>query len=228
VLGDEDKAEVRVWVIARQHPGESMAEWFMEGMLERLLDERDATASALLAQAVIYLVPCMNPDGAALGNHRTNAFGRDLNREWLSPSPKTSPEVHLVRGGLIERGVDLFLDVHGDEATPYVFAAGCEGNPGYTPRIDALEDIFMDSLIVLDEGFQRRNGYALDAPGEADLSAAANFVCERFDCLSLTLEMPFKDDADHPDPVVGWSPARARRFGRSTLEGVFACLDELR
>jgi hypothetical protein len=61
--------------------------------------------------------------------------------------------VHLVRGALIERGVDLFLDVHGDEATPYIFAAGCEGNPGYTPRIDALEDLFMDSLIAHDQGF---------------------------------------------------------------------------
>jgi murein tripeptide amidase MpaA len=228
VLGDEEKAELRVWIVARQHPGESMAEWFMEGVIEKLLDERDPAASALLERAAVYLVPCMNPDGAALGNHRTNAFGRDLNREWLAPSEARSPEVHLVRGALIERGVDLFLDVHGDETTPYVFAAGCEGNPGYTPRIDALEDLFMDSLIALDQGFQRRHGYALDAPGEADLSAAANFVCERFDCLSLTLEMPFKDDADHPDPVLGWTPERARRFGRTTLHGIVACLDELR
>jgi murein tripeptide amidase MpaA len=29
-------------------------------------------------------------------------------------------------------GVDLFLDIHGDEEIPYVFTAGCEGNPGYT------------------------------------------------------------------------------------------------
>ena len=30
-----------VWIIARQHPGESMAEWFVEGLLERLIDEAD-------------------------------------------------------------------------------------------------------------------------------------------------------------------------------------------
>ena len=30
-----------VWVIARQHPGESMAEWWMEGFLGRLLDPSD-------------------------------------------------------------------------------------------------------------------------------------------------------------------------------------------
>ena len=30
-------ARKSIWVIARQHPGETMAEWFVEGMLERLL-----------------------------------------------------------------------------------------------------------------------------------------------------------------------------------------------
>ena len=29
----------QVWVIARQHPGETMAEWFVEGLIERLIDE---------------------------------------------------------------------------------------------------------------------------------------------------------------------------------------------
>jgi murein tripeptide amidase MpaA len=228
VLGDDDLAALKVWIVARQHPGESMAEWFMEGVLLRLLDTEDPFMVSLLDRAAVHLVPCMNPDGAALGNHRTNALGHDLNREWLSPTPERSPEVDLVRAALSERGVDLFLDIHGDESTPHVFAAGCEGNPGYTPRIDRLEDLFMDSLVAFDDSFQRRVGYALDAPGEADLSAAANFACERFDCLSLTLEMPFKDDADHPNPVQGWSPERARRFGQATLQGIYACLDTLR
>ena len=34
----------KFWIIARQHPGESMAEWYMEGLLNRLLDEDDAVA----------------------------------------------------------------------------------------------------------------------------------------------------------------------------------------
>ena len=39
--GDGKKS---LWVIARQHPGETMAEWFVEGMLERLLDPADPVA----------------------------------------------------------------------------------------------------------------------------------------------------------------------------------------
>ncbi len=227
-LGEPARGKRQVWIIARQHPGETMGQWFMEGVLSRLLDEDDPTARALLEGAVVHLVPLMNPDGAAHGNQRTNAAGVNLNREWLSPSAEKSPEVLAVRAAMMKSGVDLFLDVHGDEDTPYIFAAGCEGNPGYTPRIDALEDLFMRTLMELDEDFQRRYGYDLDEPGQADLSIAANYAGQRFDCLALTLEMPFKDDADNPDPEAGWSPERAAGFGSHVIGSILACLPALR
>lgn len=227
-VGDADPTKRQVWIIARQHPGETMGQWFMEGVLSRLLDADDATARAVLEGAVFHLVPLMNPDGAAHGNQRTNAAGRNLNREWLSPSRHESPEVFAVRKAMIATGVDLFLDVHGDENTSYVFAAGCEGNPGYSPRMDALEDLFMRTLMELDEDFQRRYGYDLDEPGQADLGVASNYAGERFDCLSLTLEMPFKDDANHPDPEDGWSPERAAGLGGHVIGSILACLPRLR
>src|SRR5690606_14240879 len=33
--------KLQAWLYARQHPGETMAEWWMEGALERLLDDAD-------------------------------------------------------------------------------------------------------------------------------------------------------------------------------------------
>ncbi len=33
IAGLPDETKKKVWIIARQHPGESMAEWFMEGFL---------------------------------------------------------------------------------------------------------------------------------------------------------------------------------------------------
>lgn len=33
-----------MWIVARQHPGESMAEWWCEGLLKRLVDPHDALA----------------------------------------------------------------------------------------------------------------------------------------------------------------------------------------
>jgi murein tripeptide amidase MpaA len=228
VIGDQGRPVRRVWIIAHQHPGETMAAWFMEGVAWRLLDEGDPVAAAILERAVVYLVPSMNPDGCARGNHRTNAAGRDLNREWLYPSLEASPEVCAVRGALEQGGVDLFLDVHGDETIPYVFAFGAEGVPDYSERLAGLEELFTSTLERVDGDFQRERGYELDPPGGADLRLASCYVAQRFDCPSQGLEMPFKDNANRPDEAEGWSPERCRGFGRSALEAILACLDALR
>ncbi len=44
----------------------------------------------------------------------------------------------------------------------------------------------------------------------------------------MTLEMPFKDNADAPNPEQGWSPERSRQLGRSVLEAISAVESGLR
>ncbi|HSQ61574.1 MAG TPA: M14-type cytosolic carboxypeptidase, partial [Polyangiaceae bacterium] len=139
-LGRRDEAAPKLWIVAQQHPGETMAGWFMEGLVGRLASDDDDTVSRLLDESSVFLVLCMNPDGALAGNHRTNAVGTDLNRCWWEADKRISPEVLCVRDAMYEHGVDFFLDVHGDEHVPYVFVAGAEGNPQYTDRIEALEE----------------------------------------------------------------------------------------
>ena len=218
----------KVWLMARQHPGESMAEWFVEGFLERLLDADDPVSRVLLDRCVFYVVPHMNPDGAVRGNLRTNAGGANLNREWVAPSMEKSPEVFLVRQKMISVGVDLCLDAHGDEALAYNFVAGTEGNPGYTPRIAALEDSFKTSWLATCPDFQTRRGYARSQAGQANLTLATNWVGQNFDCLAYTIEMPFKDNADLPDETCGWSGERSKKLGASVLLPVLAVVDCLR
>ncbi|RZM09320.1 MAG: hypothetical protein EOP68_09595, partial [Sphingomonas sp.] len=87
----------QVWIYARQHPGESMCEWWMEGAIERLGDRSAPGVATLLDKATVHLVPNMNPDGTRRGHLRTNAAGVNLNREWHAPSPERSPEVLCVR-----------------------------------------------------------------------------------------------------------------------------------
>jgi murein tripeptide amidase MpaA len=55
--------------------GESMAEWFADGLLERLTDKHDAIARHLLRDACVYVMPNVNPDGTWRGHLRTNAAG---------------------------------------------------------------------------------------------------------------------------------------------------------
>ena len=227
-IGNQVQSDLKVWVIARQHPGETMAEWFIEGLLARLLDPQDATARALLDQATFYIVPNMNPDGSALGNLRTNAAGANLNREWLAPTLEKSPEVYYVREKMRATGVDLFLDIHGDEAIPYVFVAGTEGVPAYNERIAALEAQFKAAFAAASPDFQDEHGYEKDAPGQANLSMATAWVGENFGCLAYTLEMPFKDNHNLPDDDFGWNGQRSLRLGEAVLSAVLNVLPYLR
>jgi len=218
----------KVWLIARQHPGETMAEWFVEGFLERLLDADDPVARVLLGKCVFHVVPNMNPDGAVRGNLRTNAAGANLNREWQEPSLERSPEVFLVRQAMQQIGVDLCLDAHGDEGLPYNFVAGTEGNPGYGPRIEALENAFKASWLASCPDFQVRHGYERAAAGSANPTLATHWVGQNFDCLAYTIEMPFKDNADLPDALCGWNGERSRKLGASVLLPILAVADQLR
>ena len=234
VIGDEQAADSeatpkkKIWVIARQHPGETMAEWFVEGLVQRLLDETDTVGRALLNKAVFYVVPNMNPDGSARGHLRLNAIGVNLNREWQTPSLENSPEVFYVREKMLATGVDMFLDIHGDEAIPFNFVAGSEGIPSYDARLENLENKFKQALLTVTPEFQDEHGYGKDKPGEANLTVASNWVGEQFKCLSYTVEMPFKDHNKHPDSLYGWSPERSVGFGHDTLAAVLAVTDDLR
>ncbi len=227
-IGNQAASDLKIWIIARQHPGETMAEWFVEGLLGRLLDDQDPTSRALLDCATFYIVPNMNPDGSFLGNLRTNAAGANLNREWLDPSLDRSPEVYYVREKMQETGVDLFLDIHGDESIPYVFLSGNEGIPSFNTRLAQLQQQFVQAFLAASPDFQNKYGYEKDEPGQADLSIATAYVGETFNCLAYTLEMPFKDNHQWPDDDYGWNGQRSLRLGEAILSPIYAMVDLLR
>ncbi|MBK3392961.1 hypothetical protein IQ457_03220 [Psychrobacter sp. M9-54-1] len=227
-VGNGDSKKRSIWITARQHPGETMAEWLVEGLLNSLLDEDNATAKLLLEKANFYIVPNMNPDGSVRGHLRTNAVGTNLNREWANPSLEKSPEVFHVINKMEETGVDLFYDVHGDEALPYVFLAGSQGTPSYNDRLAHLRDKFSEVLTLASADFQSEFGYDIDAPGTANMTIATHWVAERFDCLANTLEMPFKENANLPFEDTGWSPERSIKLGEASLVAMLAVVDELR
>jgi murein tripeptide amidase MpaA len=224
VIGEESAGQ-KVWIIARQHPGETMAEWLVEGMLDSLLDASNPVGRKILEKAVLYVVPNMNPDGSVRGNLRTNAAGANLNREWMTPSLETSPEVFHVRNKMHATGCDLFLDIHGDEVLPYNFVAGSEMLQGFTEQQLAEQNAFVANFVAASPDFQTAVGYPPDKYYEEVLKLASKYVGHHFKCVSLTLEMPFKDNADLPDPVVGWDGDRSARLGEAMLYPILAHLN---
>jgi murein tripeptide amidase MpaA len=216
-----------VWLYARQHPGESMAEWWMEGALDLLTDPADPVAQTLREKTTLHIVPNMNPDGSRRGHLRTNAAGVNLNREWHAPSLDRSPEVFHALGRMDQTGVAFAMDVHGDESIPHVFIAGFEGIPNWTDRQGELYHRYRNRLAERTTDFQTRRGYGIAPPGKANLSMSTNQLANRFGCVAMTLEMPFKDNDDQPDAERGWSPERSRALARECLATLAEMIDAL-
>ncbi|MCZ8321743.1 MAG: M14-type cytosolic carboxypeptidase [Novosphingobium sp.] len=215
----------QVWLYARQHPGESMAEWWMEGALDCLTDPADPVGRALRARCTFHVVPNANPDGSVRGHLRTNAVGVNLNREWHEPSAEQSPEVLCIRNAMDETGVDFAIDVHGDEAIAAVFLAGFEGIPSWTEDHQAQFDRYKAILARRTPDFQTRLGYPVAGKGKANLAMSTNQLAERFGAVSMTLEMPFKDNQDLPDQAQGWSPERCTQLGRDCMGALLEWLN---
>jgi murein tripeptide amidase MpaA len=135
--------------------------------------------------------------------------------------------VCAVRLAMQKEGVCLFLDIHGDEALPYVFVAGSEMLPSFSARQAAHQAAFIAAFKAASPDFQDRHGYPSGKYHSDALKLASKWVGHEFDCLSLTLEMPFKDNANLPDPAVGWNGARSKRLGAAALAPITAHLQAL-
>jgi len=236
---------LQAWIIHRQHPGESQAAFFAEGLLTRLLglptDGQtdgvvDELASRMLAAFTWHVVPSMNPDGASRGHLRTNAAGANLNREWAptgstysAPTLERSPEVSHALARMDETGVDLFVDVHGDEGLPFGFFAGNEGTPNWGPRLQSLHGAFVGAYVRANPDMQAAFGYT---PVPSNPAVGGDQVGQRFDCLAVTLEMPFKDNLASPQRPsrphhaaesqtrMGFDGSRCAAVGASLLDAV--------
>lgn len=227
-IGTPGEGKSKLWVIAGQHPSETQSSFFLEGFLARLLDAHDPTARRILERSVLYIVPNMNPDGTVHGWARANALGVNLNREWVSPSLERSPEVLCVRDRMEEIGVDFCIDCHADAELRCNFLGGPLEIPSRSARLAGLFERFEMLWAAASPEYERGHPYPGGAPAEADLSMAWNWIAERFNCLSVLLEQPFKDTSYWQDEAQGWSPERAERFGASFVEALHGIIPHLR
>jgi murein tripeptide amidase MpaA len=58
------------------------------------------------------------------------------------------------------------------------------------------------------------------------LKLASKYISDTFKCVALTLEMPFKDNANLPDAQVGWDGARSARLGQAMLQPILHMLEK--
>lgn len=117
-----------ILVVGRQHPGESMASFFMEGFLKELFADTPESATALDKHNFV-IIPAMNPAGIRDGFHRTDKDGNDYNLCWTR---NDIPAIEAVKAHLVQKPrVAALLDIHGDEVSKlnYIFH-----NPRYSKK----------------------------------------------------------------------------------------------
>lgn len=83
---------------------------------------------------VFKIIPMLNPDGVIVGNYRSSLGGHDLNRQWLNPTMRLSPEIFcmkdMIKKTLECRKIALFVDIHGHQRCKDLFLYGCSKAPG--------------------------------------------------------------------------------------------------
>jgi murein tripeptide amidase MpaA len=136
--------------------------------------------------------------------------------------------VAAVRSAMMQTGVDFFIDVHGDETIPYVFMQGTSAIPRRTMRVARLETKFGQAMSAASSDFQTKYGYPKERGRKANLGLAANWVANTFRAVAFTLEMPFSDNANAPDPGQGWSTSRCVTLAEATVDSLDRLAGQLR
>lgn len=122
----------------------------------------------------------------------------------------------------------LFMDVHGDEELPYVFLGGPLEVPSVTKAMRQNFRTFQETLQATNPDYKRGYEYPGGAPANPDLRMAWNYIGERFQCLSILVEQPFKDCEHAADTLKGWSPERSKRLGAASLTALNSVIHDLR
>ena len=116
----KSKNKKSVFMIGRQHPGETVGSHVIKGCIDFLLGESDE-AKKLREIYDFQIVPMMNPDGVIVGNSRTGFAGCDLNRRWSKPNEIIHPEIYytksLILNTALNQNISFVIDFHGHFGT---------------------------------------------------------------------------------------------------------------
>ncbi|EAR88956.3 zinc carboxypeptidase family protein (macronuclear) [Tetrahymena thermophila SB210] len=127
---NESKQKKIAMLMARQHPGETVSSFLMQGVIDFLVSDC-VEANFLRNKYIFKIIPMVNPDGVLYGNFRCNLSGVDLNRQWSNPNKLLHPTVYSIKN-LISKyrqqdyQIDYFIDLHGHSKKLNSFVYACK------------------------------------------------------------------------------------------------------
>ncbi|KAL4508114.1 hypothetical protein ABPG72_021487 [Tetrahymena utriculariae] len=124
------KEKKGIMLTSRVHPGESMASYVIEYVIDFLIGNSHE-ARILRENFIFKVIPMLNIDGVLNGNYRCNLAGVDLNRQYIDPNKKLHPTIlstkQLLKKLKDEKEILLYCDFHGHSRKKNIFMYGCSG-----------------------------------------------------------------------------------------------------
>ena len=164
-----------VLVIGRQHPGETLSSFFIEGMIEAIIANVE-----LLTKYCFVFYPIINVKGVEQGNHRFSN-GIDYNRIW---NEKQLPaEIAYLKAKLNNYNLISFIDIHNDEISTI----------DYVRSNFDLSTLAIDNMLVLKDysKWHRFLRALIKDKKIIDLSAltAREYVSKNYGCDNILVEL---------------------------------------
>ena len=117
-----------IFITARVHPGETPGTLMFNGIFKLLIDNDNQMSKILLDNFIFKLIPIINVDGVSNGYFRLNNEGYNLNRCYLGPSPKITPENYAITKLFYfyssNYKVRYYFDLHADMNVRGVYTFG--------------------------------------------------------------------------------------------------------
>ncbi len=177
-----------IYVIARQHSGETPGSWALHGLLDYFADKKSK-------DFLIWGIPLSNIDGIENGDYGKDNFPYDLNRAWSSPAMRH--ETHVIK---------IDVDAWAAKCKPFValdfHAPGaCENDGAYcfVPKtIDGRRERMSLELAEFISAEIKKTGLAsknfiksADYKSRWETLSFTKFICDTFSIASLSFEFPY-------------------------------------
>lgn len=202
-----------LYLVARQHSGETPGSWVMDGMLEGFSRRRPGN------QWCVWAIPFADLDGVIGGNYGKDAFPYDLNRAWGEPAMRHETLV-------MQRDMQLWAQRCRPELVLDLHAPGaCETDGLYLfhePPAESENDRDAQAWIHLWQ--QELKEFA--APDFARIAVHASrwntpritdFARTSFRCTAFSMEIPYALCGDIP-----MTPKQYREAGRRLARAILA------
>lgn len=177
-LGDIEKPTV--FIIGRQHPGETLSSFFIEGIIQEI------QANEYLKNNYHFLLyPIVNRNGVENGDHRYSD-GIDFNRSWNTPAPPS--EIYCIKSELQQyKDLKYFIDIHNDEITPNDYIRMTHPQKKTIGNIQVLESM---------SNFKRFLRALIKQRKIIDLNqkTAREYVEKEYSCQGILVELSMNDN----------------------------------